>query len=162
MKLTDYIAEEDLKTLQQELHDTFGLNADVMDGEGARLFGNTWGNVLCKAIREDAKGMGAICVPAGQVFIHEMQQGEPFSEECDAGMMRISVPVVVDGEVIGGIGGCGLMPADGEVDAFTIGMMSDVAEADAEKMAEGVQVASEERVKEIQGYIAKRISELKK
>ncbi len=159
MELTDIMPKEKWVELQEELHTRFQLNADVMDKEGKRLAGNTWGNDLCKAIREDKKGFGAICAPAGMMFTQMMKEGEPFVEECDGGMARISVPVKVDGELIGAVGGCGLVVDDGEVDAFTVGMMSDLEEAAVEKMAENVGIASDEKVKEIQEFIQKRINE---
>lgn len=162
MELIDYIPEEGLKALQQELHDLFELNADIMDADGKRLFGNTMSNDLCRAIRDDEKGFGGICVPAGAMFAMMMKDGEPFYEECDAGMMRVSVPVVVEDEVIGAIGGCGLVAPDGEADGFTIGMMSGVEEAVATAMAEKIEPVAEGRVEEIFAYIQKRIGELKK
>ena len=161
MKMTDLIPAEDLRALQQELSERYGLNADIMDADGKRLFGATFGNKLCRAIRDDEKGFGGICVPAGQMFTHLMKQGEPFHEECDAGMLRVAVPVVVDGEVIGSIGGCGLVPPGGEADPFAIGMMSDIEEAAATDMAGKLKPAAEGRVEEIQAYIRKRINELK-
>lgn len=161
MHLTDLIPEEDLKKLQQELHDQYGMNADVMDADGHKLYGATWGNELCPALHEDDKGFGAICVPAGQMFIHLAGQGEPFAEYCDGNMMRVSVPVVVDGEVLGSIGGCGLVPADDEVDEFTIGMMSGLSEDDISTKAATVKAASEERVQEIIAFITERIGALK-
>ena len=63
MHLTDLIGKDDLISLQNELHDTFNFNADIMDADGKKLVGNTWGNELCPAIRDDAKGFGAICAP---------------------------------------------------------------------------------------------------
>lgn len=162
MEMTDLIPAEDLRELQDELAERFGLNADVVDAEGKRLFGVTWSNDLCRAIRDDEKGMGAICMPAGQMFTHLMKRGEPFNEECDAGMMRVAVPVVADGEVIGSIGGCGLVPHDGEADPFAIGMMSDIEESAAADLAEKLGPVSEDRVKEIQDFIKKRIEELRK
>lgn len=158
MKLTDIMPQEKWVALQEELHEQFGLNADVMDAKGKRLFGNTWGNELCKAIREDAKGLGAICAPAGQVFTQMMQDGTPFHEECDAGMMRVSVPIVVNGEVLGAVGGCGLMPEDGEIDEFTVEMMSDVDPAAIPDMATGIATANEDRVQEIYTLIQGRIA----
>ena len=162
MHMTDLIPAEDLRALQQELSERYGLNADIMDADGKRLFGATWGNDLCRAIRDDDKGFGAICVPAGQMFTHLMKQGEPFTEECDAGMMRVSVPVVVNDMVIGSIGGCGLVPHDGEADGFTIGMMSDIEEPNASAMSRKLIPIPEGRVEEIQAFIRKRIDELKK
>ena len=160
MKLTDLAPEEKWRELQDELRDKFGLNADIEDGEGKRLFGTSWGNDLCRAVRDDQKGFSSICVTAGQMFTHLLKQGEPFSEECDAGMMRVAVPVKRDGEVIGSVGGCGLMPTDGEIDPFTIGIMSDISEETVEKLSPDVHVADEDRVREIQAYIQKRVDEI--
>lgn len=159
MTLTDIQPLEFWVALQEELHDTFGLNADVMDKDGKRLSGNTWGNDLCRAIREDSKGFGAICATAGQMFTQLMQQGEPFHEECDGGMMRISVPIKKDGELLGAVGGCGLFDPEGEVDEFSIGMMSDLEEGTITELAKQVRPADPEKIKEIQAFIQKRIDE---
>ncbi|BDQ37504.1 hypothetical protein SYK_18640 [Pseudodesulfovibrio nedwellii] len=161
MKLTDLIGKDDLIALQNELHDTFSFNVDIMDAEGKKVVGHTWGNELCPLIRDDAKGFGAICAPAGQMFHHMLSTTkEPIAEFCDGGMMRAGVPVIHDGEYIGAVGGCGLASDDDEVDAFTIGMMSDLDEAVVEEKAKTVTVVSEAKVKEIQEYIAKRIQDL--
>ncbi|MBU4191583.1 MAG: PocR ligand-binding domain-containing protein [Pseudodesulfovibrio sp.] len=161
MHLTDLQPKEKWVELQQELHDRFHLNADVMDRDGTRLTGNTWGNDLCRAIREDAKGHGAICAPAGQVFVHLMQEGRAaFVEECDAGMVRISVPVIKDGELLGSVGGCGLMPEEGEVDEFMVEMSTDMDAETVAGLAKTVPVASEQRVREILEFIEARVAEL--
>lgn len=162
MHLTELIPAEGLKALQEELAARFGLNADIMDADGKRLFGTTFGNELCRRIRDDEKGFGAICVPAGQMFTHLMRQGEPFHEECDAGMMRVAVPVLADGRVIGSIGGCGLVVHDGEPDGFTIGMMSGIEESVATDMAARLDRAHEGAVGEIQDFIRQRIEALRK
>lgn len=159
MELTDIMPKEKWVELQNELYERFQLNADVMDKEGKRLAGNTWGNELCKGIREDSKGLGAICVPAGMMFVHMLQEGEPFVEECDAGMARVSIPIKVDGELVGAIGGCGLVVGDGEVDEFTIEMMSGLDAEQITHMAKTVPTATDEKVKEIQEYIQKRLDE---
>jgi ligand-binding sensor protein len=160
MDLTDLISEHDLIALRQELHDTFGLNADIMDADGKRLAGNTWGNDLCRAIREDDKGFGAICAPAGQMFGQLMKKGEPFAEFCDGGMMRVSVPVMVGGEFVGAVGGCGLVPDDDEVDTFSIGMMSGLDESFIDEKVGTVKSASEAQVQEIIRFIRERVQGL--
>lgn len=160
MQLTDFAPEAKWRELQRELRDRYGLNADIEDAEGHRLFGTDWGNDLCPAIRDDPKGFSSICVTAGQMFTHLLKQGEPFAEECDGGMMRVAVPIRKDGEIIGSVGGCGLMPADGEIDPFTIGMMSDLTEERVEALAPTVKTAAPDRIAEIQDYIAKRVAEI--
>lgn len=160
MELTDFRAVEEWVELQDELHKRYALNADVMNKEGKRLSGNTWGNELCREIRGDDKGFGAICAPAGQMFLQLMQTGKkPFAEECDAGMMRICVPVIKDGEFLGAVGGCGLVPEDGELDEFTIDMMSDLDAEHIAKLALKVGTASEVKVQEIQDFIKDKVAE---
>lgn len=157
MELTDIMPVEEWKALQVELSEKFGLNADVVDKEGKKLAGVTWGNDLCKTLREDKKGFSSICATAGSMFTQLAQSGEPYVEECDAIMMRISIPVKKDGELLGAVGGCGLVSDEEEVDEFTVGMMSDLKEEQIEELAKTVKVVSEDRVKEIQDYIQGRI-----
>ncbi|MBC15848.1 putative histidine kinase sensor domain protein [Pseudodesulfovibrio profundus] len=160
MELTDLMPVEDWVALQYELHDRFGLNADVVNSKGQRLAGNTWGNELCHKLRADSKGYGAICATAGMMFTQMVQEGQPFVEECDAGMTRISVPIVVDGEHLGALGGCGVVAEDGEVDGFTIGMMSNLSEDDISQTIETVSTVSYENIQEIQDYIESRLASL--
>lgn len=159
MELTDIMPKEKWIALQEELHQKFALNADIMDKEGKRLSGFTWGNDLCKAIHDDSKGFGAICATAGMMFVQMVKEGEPFVEECDAGMARISLPIKVDGELVGAVGGCGLVVDDGEVDEFTIGMMSELDEETIAKASATVSEASESKVAEIQAFIQEKIDE---
>ncbi|WP_285905667.1 PocR ligand-binding domain-containing protein [Pseudodesulfovibrio pelocollis] len=161
MRLTDLQPKEQWEKLQQELHDRFHFNADVMDQDGVRLAGTTWGNDLCRAIREDEQGLGAICKPAGQMFVHLMQEGRAaFVEECDAGLVRISVPVIKDGELLGAVGGCGLVSEDGEVDEFMVEMSSGMDAQTVARLAGTVKAVSEERVREIIEFIEARLAGL--
>lgn len=160
MELTDLMSVEDWVALQYELHDRFGLNADVVNSKGQRLAGNSWGNELCRKLHDDTKGYGAICSTAGMMFSQMVQQGQPFVEECDAGMTRISVPVIVDGEHLGAVGGCGVVAEDGEVDAFSIGMMSDLSEDVISEAAETVTMVSYDNIQKIQEYIESRLATL--
>lgn len=160
MKLTDLMPVEKWVELQEELHERFSLNADIMNKDGKRLAGNTWGNDLCRAIRGDAKGFGAICVPSGQMFLHLMQTGKkPFVEECDAGMLRISVPILHEGELVGAVGGCGVVPEDGEIDEYMIDMSTGMTEEEISELSAQVGVASEARVQEILEFIQKKVAE---
>lgn len=158
MELADVMTRDEWISIQNELHEKFNLNADIMDRDGKRLAGNTWGNELCPAIRDDTKGFGAICATAGMMFTQMVQEGEPFVEECDGGMARISVPVRVNGELLGAVGGCGVVVDDGEVDEFTINMMSDLDEAAISEKAATVPVAGEDAVREIQSFIQEKIT----
>ncbi len=161
MELTDVLPLEKWVELQEDLHKRFKLNADIMDRDGKRIAGNTWGNELCKNIRGDDKGFGAICAPSGQMFLQLMQKArEKFAEECDAGMLRVSVPIIHDGELLGAAGGCGLLLEDGEIEEFMIDMSTSMNEEEIAALAKEVNVVAEAKVAEIQEYIEKKISNL--
>ncbi|WP_243544694.1 PocR ligand-binding domain-containing protein [Pseudodesulfovibrio tunisiensis] len=161
MKMTDLAPEQDWKALQQELRDTYGFNADIMDAEGRRLFGSSWGNDLCRAIHDDRQAFGAICQPSGQMFTHLLTSGRTaFAEECDGGMLRITVPVIRNNELVGAVGGCGLLPDDGEIEEFMIRMSSGMDEATIAKHAGTVAPVQRARVDEIIARIERRIREI--
>ena len=161
MTLTDLAPLEKWVELQNELHEKFHINADIMDPQGHRMAGNAWGNDLCKLIRNHPKGLATICAPSGQAFTNLMQVSKaPFVEECDAGMVRISVPVVRDGELLGAVGGCGLLPDDGELEEFYIQMATEADDDRLAKLAATVRVSSRDKLALIVDYIKKRIAEI--
>lgn len=160
MELTDIAPKETWVALQEELSEKFGFNADVVDRDGKKLQGLSYGNELCRALSKDKKGFGAICVTAGASFVELAKKGEPFTEECDALMMRVSVPVIKDGEHLGAVGGCGLLSDEEEVEEFTVGMMSDLQEDEVSELTKTVKSFSEDDIKEIRKYIQKRIDEI--
>ena len=159
MELTDIMPKEKWVELQKDLCERFGLNADVVDKDGKKFAGVAWGNELCRTLHDDKKGFSSICAPAGAMFTQLAQAGDTFAEECDACKTRLSVPIYNGDELVGAVGGCGLLAEGEEVDGFTIGMMSDLEEGKIEELTETVKVASEDRIKEIQDYIRKKIDE---
>ncbi|MUM77803.1 transcriptional regulator [Pseudodesulfovibrio sp. F-1] len=161
MRLIDMQPKEEWEKLQQELNDRFHFNADVVDQDGVRLAGTAWGNELCRAIRENEQALGAICKPAGQMFVHLMREGRAaFVEECDAGLVRVSVPVIRDGELLGAVGGCGLVPEEGEVDEYMVEMSSGMDAETVGRLAGTVTSVSAERVREIIDFIEAKVAEL--
>lgn len=46
------------------------------------------------------------------------QTRKPVIGECDAGLIKIAVPIFIDGTFMRTAGGCALLPAGGEVETF--------------------------------------------
>jgi ligand-binding sensor protein len=42
--------------------------------------------------------------------------GDPVVEECDAGMLKIVVPLLVNGDLAGSVSGCGRLLEDSEIE----------------------------------------------
>jgi ligand-binding sensor protein len=81
----------------------------------------------------------------------------PVIEECDAGLMKIVVPIFVDGNYIGAVGACGLLPAGGEVDSFLVNKMTDIDEADIEALCEDLAVIEKNSAEEVAQFIWEKI-----
>ncbi len=87
---------------------------------------------------------------------------KPVIEECDAGMVKIVVPIFVENEFIGAVGGCGLLlDEEGEVETFLIGKTIDMDEGELEKLAEGIGPLSMQQAEELCDYIAEQVDRLK-
>lgn len=137
MKLTDIQSVEDWTALERDLHERFHVDVNVFDTKGVRISEfKQWVNRLCPEIKATDKGQSFICAVAHMnVAALAMQTREPRIEECDAGLVKIVVPIFVEDEFVGAVGACGLLLDDGEVDTFLINKVTGIEEERAERLA---------------------------
>ncbi len=162
MKITDLLTTEQWIEFEKDLHERFGLNAGVTDENGVRItsYAN-WANKLCPAIKGDPKGLAAICAGAGQHFTRTITETrKPMIDECDAGMVKMAVPVIVDGELLGMAGGCGCLYRDGEVDCFMVNKSIGMDEGEILDKAKDAPVYSKAQVEEMVAYLTERIGKI--
>ncbi|QJB55484.1 PocR ligand-binding domain-containing protein [Pseudodesulfovibrio sp. zrk46] len=162
MKMTDLMTVEEWQALEKELHEKFKINAEVVEEDGKRVTGKRlWCNDLCKTIRESDKGVGGICAPSGQEFVRlTREERKPFIEECDICLAKINVPVVVNDELIGAVGGCGPLPEGNELEEFMVSVTMGLEEGEIAQLAESIPTASQERLEEIQAFIENKVAEV--
>jgi len=160
MLMTDIMPREAWQALEQEIHERFGLNARVYDDKGFTFTGHvTWANRLCPAIKAKPSGVSAICSVAHQAMAAEAKAtGAPVVAECDAGLLKICVPVLVDGEFVGVVGGCGRLLDDGEVDAFMVEKSAGIPEAEVAELASGIKALTTVEAEAIAAELQKRMA----
>lgn len=164
MLMTDLLPLEQWAKLEQEIHERFGLNARVYDDKGFSFTGHTtWCNELCPAIKATKGGTGAICSVAHQAMAAEARQTRgTVIAECDAGLVKICVPVFVDQTLVGVVGGCGRVLEGGEVDAFMVGKSTGLAEDQVEALAAGIGGMEESRAEEaarfMEAFVARAVA----
>jgi ligand-binding sensor protein len=78
-------------------------------------------------------------------------------EECDAGLVKIIVPVFVKKEFIGVVGACGFLLDDGEVDPFLVNMTTGIDEEEIERLSTDINKISTEKAENIVSYIEDEI-----
>jgi len=164
MTLLDICPMETWEALETELYEKFNLQGSVFNPEGVRITSvKNFSNPLCPAIKAVEKGQTFICAPAYQNMAAIAEQTQAgVAEECDAGLGRIVVPIIVNNELVGTAGGCGLVFEDGEVESFYINKNIDLDEETIEEMAGEIRVMTDQEKDEAVAFIESRVSDILK
>ncbi len=164
MLMTDLLPKDDWAKLEQEIHEKFGLNGHAYDANGSPFTGHvTWCNRLCPALRQHKGAVSAICSVANQAIGAQVRHSGGFAvEDCDAGLMVICVPVFIDGELVGMVGGCGGLRDDSEPETFLIGKAAGISEDEAAALCEGIPHFTEDEAQAAARFIEGRVADIVK
>lgn len=162
MELTDLLPLEKWAELENEIHEHSGLESNIFNTEGIRITDNkVWVNRLCPAIKATDKGQAFICAVAHMNLANQAkEESKPVIEECDAGLMKIVVPIVVDNQFVGAVGACGLLAEGSEVDSFLINKMTDIDEEEVEALCEDLSIIKKGKAEEVAQFIWEKIREI--
>jgi len=162
MNMTDLLAKEEWAALEKELHDRWGVNACAYGADGFTFTGyKNFGNPLCPAIKAKPAGIQAICSVAHQNMAAQAKTThKTVVSECDAGMLKICVPVFSNSEFVGIVGGCGKLPEGGEIDAFAIEKATGLSEAEILALAAKVTPLSAAQIQEITTFLEGKVAGL--
>ncbi len=157
--LTDLLPVEKWKALEAEIHTMSGLDTNIFNPEGVRISDfKAWINRLCPEIKATDKGQSFICAVAHMnVAEQARQQGAPVIEECDAGLIKLVVPIILDGEFLGAAGACGALLEGGEIDTFLIEKIAEIEESRSEPLAQEVKTITREEAQKVVAFIEARI-----
>jgi ligand-binding sensor protein len=162
MELTDLLSLEKWKEFEKEITRRSGLDANVFGIDGVRITDyKNWANRLCPAIKATDKGQSYICAVAHMNLATQAKQSHAsLIEECDAGLVKIIVPVFVKDEFLGAVGACGMLLDQGEVDPFLINMTTGINEAEIEKLASDIESIPLEKAQSVLAYVETKLSEI--
>lgn len=162
MKLTDIYPIEKWALFEQNIHERSGMDANVFNTDGIRITAyKKWVNRLCPAVKAIDKGQSYICAVAHMnIAAQAMQTRMPAIEECDAGLIKLVVPIFVGDEFAGAVGACGLLAEDGEVDAFLINKTTDMAEDVIQDLSEGIGTISRQKAEALAEYIQQELDSM--
>jgi ligand-binding sensor protein len=94
------------------------------------------------------------------IAVQAMRTKKTVIEECDAGLVKMVVPVFVADNFVGAIGACGFLLDDGEIDTFLINKMTDIDEEEIERLSEGIPAITTAEAESLSNYITDRIEEI--
>ena len=164
MKLTDLQPLAKWVELEETIRRRSGMRASIYDIDGIGITAQSrHANDLCPEIRATGKGQTYICAVAHQNMAAMAKNGRtPIIEECDAGLIKIVVPIFYEDEFIGAAGGCGRLLEDGEVDDFMINKTTDLSEEKIGELAASVATITREEAENLAAFIAAEIDRVVK
>jgi ligand-binding sensor protein len=159
MKPTDVMPVQKWKELEKEFAARSGLTAVAFDAGNGRLTDATiWANELCPVIKGNPDSANQICSVAQQNMAAICKKtGRPVLEECDAGMFKLLVPIIVDGEFAGTMGGCGRLLVDGELEVDYIAEATGKPPEEIERLGSSVVTLSQEDAEALVQFLTERI-----
>ena len=162
MELLDLCPLETWTALEDEIYSASQLNPAVYNTKGIRIHRNhRWPNRLCPEIKAIPKGQSFICATAHMNLANMAKNSRrPVIEECDAGMVKLLAPVIVDDAYLGSVGGCGKILEGGEVDTYLVNKITDMEEDKVEALAAEVPSITMEHAQELADFIQGRIDEI--
>ena len=160
MELTDIATVDEWIQFEKDLFDRFQMNCTVYNASGVGLTGKpTWCNALCPKIKSHQDALSAICAPGNQYFMAQAKRTKkPVIGECDAGLMKIAVPIFTNGDFLGTAGGCGRLPEGGEVETFIIENTLGLEKKEISDLCGGLKTMTAPQAEEMAGYIEQRIA----
>ena len=162
MNLTDIWPLENWVDLENDIHTKYGMDANVFNTDGVRISEfKQWVNKLCPAVKATDKGQSFICAVAHMnIATQAMRTRKPVVEECDAGLVKIVVPIFLDETFIGAVGACGLLLDDGEADTFLIDKITGIDEETAERLAADIGSISSKKAAALASDVTQRIEKI--
>ena len=162
MELIDLLPLEKWKEFEKEITRRSGLDANIFNIDGIRISDyKNWANRLCPAIKATDKGQSYICAVAHMnLSVQAKQTQKSLVEECDAGLVKIIVPIFMKDEFLGAVGACGFLLDDGEVDSFLVNMTTGIDEEDIERLASDIETISTEKAGTVVSYIEEKIRKI--
>lgn len=130
------MAEEDWRAILRAFSSQVRMAACLTDASGNLLFCHRERPPICQAIREDDGARSAVCGHVNASMLLELERKQwPVLGICDAGLVRLAVPVLGDNELVGQVTACGLASAEEEVDCFLISKLVGLSDEQVKQLA---------------------------
>ncbi len=162
MELTQLLPLKKWSAIESDLYEKYHIQGSVFNTDGSRITDTkNWSNQLCPAIKSTDKGQSFICAVAHMNMANlSMNTKAPVIQECDAGLLKLVVPIFFDDQYLGVISGCGLLSIGCEVDHFAINKIAEIDEQTIQTLSSDVPTITYEKVNSICKDIKKKLKNI--
>jgi len=158
MELIEIAPIEVWEKIAGDIYNKFGFNGTVYKRDNYILAkSEEWVNKVCPAIK--AGDAIVICSSAQQRLSKIVQETKDVAvDECDAGFTKFLVPIFLNNDFIGMIGGCGCLSEKAEVDAFYVSKL--LKKDDIKDLLPSVKQISENKLSEAIRFVKEQLQEV--
>ncbi len=126
------------------------MNVLLTDDEGGILRTCGRHNGLCERIRADDGARTAVCSQTNTAMLGLVRVTlQPVIEECEAGMLRLVIPVVRGGILVFQVTACGRLAHGGEIETFLLSKLLQMQEDDVVDLARSVNLVARKYVQSL-------------
>jgi ligand-binding sensor protein len=157
MELPDIMPIEKWKQLVEDIHARFGFNGTAYYiNNNVMVKSDGWANKICPAIK--AGDSRVVCATAQQHSSKKVQEEKvTVIEECDIGFTKFLIPIFVNNELTGMIGGCGCLSGNREVDSFYVSKLLKKEEEGIDDLLGSVRHITKDKLEEAISYVQGQI-----
>ena len=127
-----------------------GLAMSLTDPGGKIILSAGDRNPLCTKIRDNSQALTYICSQTNTAMTQQVKETmKPVLETCEGGMLRLAMPIIRNGEVIGQVTGCGVAEDLEEIDPFYLSQQIGLTEEEVGELVGKVPVKTPESLQDI-------------
>lgn len=151
MKPTDLASPAEWQNIQTLFASVTGLTSVTFDVEGNPVSPPDFQNEFCRDFKATEVGANWCRLSHRQMAEQAAKTKEPYIGLCRAGLLKVVVPIIVDGEVIGFTGGCGAYDKNAGLDMdglINAGIAAGLDENTVRELAETIKGIDEEIIRQ--------------
>jgi ligand-binding sensor protein len=146
----EIMSAEQWDELLEELASDSLMTSALLDSQGAVLRTHGRRNALCKMIRQEGESRTSICSQTSAAMLEMVRVTlGPVIEECEAGMMRVVIPVVRGGVLAYQVALCGRLAHDGQIETFLLSKLMRVGEDDVSDLSRSVTLVARKYLRDL-------------
>lgn len=143
----DIMSKDEWDEILQEFARKTKMVACLGDPKGNVIQCRSERTPLCHAIRSKQDTLTFVCGQASTTMSAVIAKTlKPELDFCQAGLMRVAVPIVRDHSMIGQVFACGLASEEEEIEISLLAKQLEISENEVQEMVKSIPVDTEEAV----------------
>ena len=156
MHVLELKPENDWRQALGGLAQEMRMAVSLVDSDGKPLFTVGQLNPLCSRIRQTDADRDAICGETSRDMTQILlKTNAATTSTCRGGLLRVSVPILVDGRLVGQVAACGVAVEGNAFDSSNLSRQLGLSDREIDALMEDVETRSETTG----AVLAERISE---